>query len=512
MSACRLLIDTNVFIALEDDRKIAPDYSSLLQLAAKHKVDTFIHEAAHDDISRDKSSQRRNISLSKLKKFQIIPKVRGLTEENLAQEFGLLRKPNDVVDATLLHALSEGIVDFLVTEDRGLHTRALRYASWMSDRVLFVSEAVQLIRQTYEPTEVPIKYVEEVDACALSLSDPIFESLREDYQEFDSWWREKCVRKSRKCWVVEDSGIAGIVVRKDEEKGNTDATNEARKILKICTFKVRPESRGSKLGELLLKQVFWFAQSNSYDLIYITTYPGQETLIYLLEYFGFENTDKKNDGELVYEKKLNHDRILFAKGKSLFDLARKNYPKFYVGDNVKGYGIPIKEAYHDELFPELKIPSPQLELFNLSTIKNRPRKPGNTIRKVYLCRAKANILEPGTLLFFYKGASDSPPSQAITTVGIFENMCSASSTETLIRYTSGRSVYSEVELKKWEASEKRPVKVINFLLMGYLSEPIDLAQLKNYDVVHNHPPQSIFQIQSKSLSRILSNLNIGFEV
>jgi len=61
--------------------------------------------------------------------------------------------------------------------------------------------------------------------------------------------------------------LAGIVVRKDERPGDTDAKLPGDKILKVCTFKVRPESRGIKLGELLLKNVLWFAQRNRYDIV-----------------------------------------------------------------------------------------------------------------------------------------------------------------------------------------------------------------------------------------------------
>ena len=90
--------------------------------------------------------------------------------------------------------------------------------------------------------------------------------------------------------VVYDEGLAGLVVRKDEAANDTDAVTKADKILKLCTFKVRPEKRGVKLGELLLKQVFWFAQSNKYDLVYLSTYSEQEALTDLLEYYGFMHT------------------------------------------------------------------------------------------------------------------------------------------------------------------------------------------------------------------------------
>ena len=80
---------------------------------------------------------------------------------------------------------------------------------------------------------------------------------------------------------------------------DTDAKTPAKKILKLCTFKVRPEKRGIKLGELLLKQVFWFAQTNGFDLVYLTTFPNQQALIDLLEYYGFQRTSEDKKGELT---------------------------------------------------------------------------------------------------------------------------------------------------------------------------------------------------------------------
>ena len=139
---------------------------------------------------------------------------------------------------------------------------------------------------------------------------------------------EKCIRTLRKCWIVVDEGkLAGIVVRKDEAATDTDARTPAQKILKVCTFKVRPERRSIKLGELLLKQVPWFVQSNQYDLVYLTTFPEQETLIDLLEYYGFRSTYTTEAGELVYEKAIRRDTLVPPPGQSLFP-SRLNYPRF----------------------------------------------------------------------------------------------------------------------------------------------------------------------------------------
>ena len=509
MSTQTYLIDTNVIIGLEDNHTVQPAFAAFHSVAARHGVNIFVHEAARDDIARDKDEARRNISLSKLDKFQTLAKVRGLNADTLKAEFGSLRGPNDVVDATLLHALEIGAADFLVTQDKALHERARRHSSELGRRVLYIADAVELLRTTFEPKEIPVRYVEEVSAHTIPLSDQIFESLREDYPGFDSWWREKCVREHRNCWVIDDDELAGLIVRKDESRERTDATLPGEKILKICTFKVRPEKRGVKLGELLLKKVFWFAQINAYDLAYITTYRGQEALIDMLEYYGFRHTNTKLDGELIYEKPFSQDRLHRRDGEDIFLTDRKNYPRFISAPEIRAFGVPIKEAYHDTLYPDLKDPR-QRDLFDIAGLGSGPKRPGNTIRKVYLCRAQSGLGPPGSLMFFYKGKSVNPPSQALTAVGILEELAVARSTTDLLRLTGGRSVYSEIELAKWNASMESPVKVINYLLAGYIMPPILVDELRQAGIFSSHPPQSIFEIRADKLPALLPRLNLGF--
>ncbi len=508
MSTQTYLIDTNVVILLEDNRAVEPAFSAFTSLAAKHKVDVFVHEAARDDIGRDGNSERRRISLSKLSKFQLLTKVRGLTPADLESEFGPLPKHNDVVDATLLHALRIGAADFLVTQDRRLHDRARRHSAEIGRRVLYVADAVALLRTTFEPVEAPIRFVEEVQAHSIPLTDTIFDSLREDYVGFDDWWMKKCVKQRRPCWIVEDDGVAGLLVPKDETGADTDATQKLSKILKICTFKVRPEKRGLKLGELLLKKVFWFAQHNRYDLIYVTTFEGQTALIDLLEYFGFRQTGTKADGERIYEKRMSAAALSPVDGQSRFDTHRLNYPRFVVAPDTMAFGIPIKEGYHDILYPDLRRQA-QLELFGSLGLGGRPRRPGNTIRKVYLCRAPSNLGPPGSILFFYKGKSQLPPSQAMSAIGVLEDVRLAYSTRELLQMTGGRSVYSEHALEIWGASTSSPVKVINYLLAAYIDPIIDLRQLKEMGVISG-PPQSICQIAPTNFRVLLSHVGLGF--
>ena len=140
-----------------------------------------------------------------------------------------------------------------------------------------------------------------------------------------------------------------------------------------------------------------------------------------------------------------------------------------------------------------------------------PKTPGNTIRKVYLCRAKANISQPGALLFFYKSRSKNPPSQAITTLGVAESMTLAHSTEELRRLAGGRSVYSDTQLVSFGATDAKPVKVVNFLLITHIDPVIGLDALQNLEIITPSPQQSIFRLSRDKLVTLLGLIpKLGF--
>ena len=147
-----------------------------------------------------------------------------------------------------------------------------------------------------------LPYVVERKAYEINRDHAIFAGLRSDYPGFDQWF-DKCRRQHRECWVLEiESDIAGLVIRKDETHAEAGTQHRGPKILKICTFKVRDEFQGEKFGELLLKQVLWFAQHNKYDLMYVTAFPKHAFLIDLLSNFGFKETKRLPNGEVMFEK------------------------------------------------------------------------------------------------------------------------------------------------------------------------------------------------------------------
>jgi ribosomal protein S18 acetylase RimI-like enzyme len=517
MNTFKLLIDTNVIIGLEDAKKIEASFAELSRKCGENHIEVFVHEASAEDIARDKNLERRAVTLSKIKKFQQLRGIKLPPREILEEDFGAINSPNDEVDVTLLVAVRSKAVDFLITQDTGLYRRGQN--AGLGGRVFTVEDALEWIRQTFEPKNGQLPYIDEKFAHEVDRADEIFDSLREGYPDFDKWF-DKCISQHRRCWTITiQSELAGIIIRNDESHFDAKTKNLGPKILKLCTFKVKPKFRGEKFGEQLLKQALWHTQINGYDLTYVTAFPNQTALIELLEYYGFEHTQTRSNGEFVLEKVLSRTALLLEAGENPLTAHRRYYPRFSDRNGVKAFCVPIQGDYHRKLFPEIAITTP-LPLFPADNFKpvfstgtDNERRPGNTIRKVYVCRAQTTAIKAGDLLLFYMSKSPSfQGSQSITSIGVVEQISVTNDFTELLRLTAKRSVFSALELEGISKAKDTPVKVIDFLLAGHINPPVELNTLIDEHVFKNSPPQSITLLSPERYSKLKTHIQLGFDL
>jgi L-amino acid N-acyltransferase YncA/rRNA-processing protein FCF1 len=517
MSGFKFLIDTNIVIGLEDNRPVDTGLSELTRRCSANSVRLFVDAAVDDDIQRDNDLTRRAVTLSKLEKFERLRGISYPEDEALARSYGTINSDNDRSDCRLLFCLERNATDWLITRDTGLLRRARRVG--LGSKVLSVDDAILWLRQTFEPKTVELPFIVEREAYAIKRDDALFDSLRQDYASFDIWF-EKCARDHRKCWVVEVGGVmAGIVIRKDETRSEAKiVTTPGEKILKLCTFKMRSEFRGEKFGEQLLKQSLWFAQTNGYDVVYVTAFADKDDLRHLLESFGFGISGRQPNGELVFEKSMRKGALTIDDQTDILEFDRKSYPRFYDGPRATKYCVPIQGAYHEKLFPEISYRKP-LPLFSRADLPRertatdrQERTPGNTIRKVYLSRARVRDLKPGDLLLFYLSKDARlDASQCITTIGIVEQWRESNTAEELLKMTAKRSVFSANELTEIQNQKASPVKVVDFLLAAHVDPPIVLEKLLQLGVFNRSPPQSIARINDQRYTRLKPHLSLGFE-
>lgn len=499
----KILIDTNILIDLEDHKRISTNFSALHQKCQQHGVQIYIHEASRQDIERDKNIERKQIMLSKVEKFLPLNGIPLPTKDELECEYGSIRSSNDHVDVILLYTLhSVDAVDFLITQDRELHNRAQKLD--ISDRVFKVEDALVWLRNTYEHIKVSLPYIEAKQCHQINRKDDIFSSLKEDYSDFDKWFNNSCVKKHRDCWTINlNNKIAGIAIRKDERyedmKNDVPSSEDhfnchPKKILKICTFKIKDRYRGEKLGEQLMKQVLWWAHKNNYDFVYLTIYPKHKSLIDMLMQYGFESIGRTNS-ELYLGKAFKSDILRTpAKSNPLY-FHRQYYPAFLMGKEIGKFLIPIKGAYYETLFPE-NVNNRQCGLFNPESEIQINKIPGNTIRKVYVSNARIKSIQEGDIfLFFHLKDENSFHSQSLVTVGIVDGFNITRNREEILKLTAKRSVFSSEQLIEFTEDNKKEVKVINFLLAGHISPAIFYDRMQEIGIIG--PYQSIRYVSHK---------------
>lgn len=196
---------------------------------------------------------------------------------------------------------------------------------------------------------------------------------------------------------------------------------------------------------------------------------------------------------------------------------RRHYPRCFDGPAVRKFCVPIQPDYHRQLFPEIAF-GVDLPLFPSSTFSpmlahGSARTPGNTIRKVYLCRAKITRLRPGDLVFFYMSKDEAyAASQSITTFGVVEQVANITSADELIKQTAKRSVFSAEDLAGMAPSPLSPVKMIDFLLVGHSQPPVPLAKLVSARIFNGRPPQSIAEFSEERYQALQALLQLGFDV
>jgi hypothetical protein len=342
----RVLFDTNVLIYREDFKELPQPLQELLRILREYGHSQLIHPASIKDIKRDTNEERKRVTLSKLEGYPQLESAPEPTDDFLSS-IGGSSSPNEEVDNSILFAVYRNMVDFLITEDLGIHKKAKKLG--LEDRVLSVERALNYFNQLHSRNVPKHTLLEYKELGSLDLNDPFFDSLREDYKDFNKWFEEKS-REGRRGFVYqpEGEGIKALLVLKEEKEGIlTNPPLPDRRRLKICLLKV--DLKGSKLGELFLKLAFQYCIENGIFETYLTHYTkGDDALVHLLKEYGFENKGKLPDGQDVYLKDFRVKEEDLKKGVSAI------YPAYRDGKDVGKFLVPIRPEYHEKLFPEYR--------------------------------------------------------------------------------------------------------------------------------------------------------------
>ena len=481
----RILIDTNIFIPLEDSSTVLDDsFSKLVRLANENQHHLLVHPSSIADLKRDSNQDRREINLSRIKKYSILENPPIVDNDKLSL-LGLNQSnDNDRVDNDILFALYSDAANILISEDRRLHKKAIILN--ISDRVHYIQQAADFLRRLHSRAKVTLPNIEETNLHQIDLASPFFDSLRDGYEGFDAWFKSAS-RQGRNAWIHHDKlgNLGAICIYKEEHDPIVTDDNRAiaGKVLKLCTFKVGDEIRGRKIGELFLKAAFNYATNNDFEHIYLTMRPDeQEFLADLVMDFGFSEFGMYK-GDYVYVK--HHPPKPPKSDMEPLEYHKHFYPYFKCSAHINKFIIPIQPIYHKSLFPENQM---QFSLFSHSVA-------GNAIKQAYICNAQTKGIAAGDIVCFYR----SEDQKAITTIGVVESFENIAEADKILQKVSKRTVYSYADI---DALVSKRTKVMLFRMALHLPQPIHYTWLLNNNIIKGKI-QSIRSISDESFSKII---------
>lgn len=330
----------------------------------------------------------------------------------------------------------------------------------------------------------------------INLQDTFFDSLRQDYQGFDSWYNKKASQGEKAYILYEENELVCFLYLKEENPiDNIDITpplDPTKAWIKVGTFKVVPHK--TKLGERLIKRMFDFAISKNIFNLYLTTFPKQEPLINLLTHYGFEQYGKKGD-ELVLVKNIATNLNEMKKDICL------DYPSINT-KNISKYILGIYPQYHTGMFSDSIL---KTENFNILQDSSE----ANGIHKVYIAKIQGiENLKKGDLIIIYRTkdekASNANYSSVATSLCVVEEYRHISSftEEEFIEYCKPHNIFTEAQLKQYYKARQFP-KIIKMTYNVSFKKRVILDTLRGIVKRESEPYWGFVSLNDDEFQQIL---------
>jgi hypothetical protein len=492
----RVLLDTNVLIHREAATVVRRDIGTLFFWLDKLKYEKCVHPLSLQEIGKHQDPRVRSSFQTKLQSYHVLKTTAGM-----APAVQLLaandRSPNDRNDTILVNELYVDRVDLIISEDRGLHGKAL--ALGILHRAFTIDSFLEKVTaENPELVDYKVLSVRRTHFGQVDLHSPFFDSFRADYgsTDFEKWFNRKADDPAYVCY--ESNTLVAFLYLKveseDENYGDIEPRFTRKRRLKIGTLKV--ESNGYKLGERFLKIVFDNAIKQKVDEIYVTIFRhtiDQQRLISLLEDFGFKVHGKKIN---TYGDETVYVRDMTPRFEA--DDPKVTFP--YVSRSSRAFIVPIYPEDHTTLLPDsiLRTESPA------NFVEQEPHR--NAIRKVYVSRSIYRSLRRGDTILFYR--TGGYYKGVVTTLGIVDGVYLKIKDETeFIGLCRKRSVFSDKELREqWNYTKGSRPFIVGFLYAYSLPKRPTLKELIDNGIVRNieSVPRGFEQITQDHLTKILS--------
>jgi hypothetical protein len=496
----KILLDTNILIHREAAGAFNEDIGVLFNWLDTLHYEKWTHPDSLVEIRGHQDAKVIKVMEIKLKNYHLLKTI-AADDDKITELRAQLDRPgnqNDRFDTNILKSAYMNRVDILISEDRGIHRKAMHLN--ISDRVYTIADFLEKVTaENPGLTDYKVLSVYKKHFGNIDLSDTFFDNFRIDYPGFDDWFNRKAENTAYICTAETGQMLAFLYLKiegTDENYSDITPVLSPKKRLKIGTFKV--DLNGYKLGERFLKVIFDNALINKVDEIYVTIFPkrtGQIMLIRMLEDWGFKKHGKKNSGEYVYVRDFSPRFNPNEPTKTYPYVSRKR------GLNI----ISIYPSYHTELLPDSILNNESAENF----VENQPHR--NAIKKVYISRAYNKDIHPGDLIVFYRTKSPGQSayySAVTTTIGVVESVHTAIGSEAeFLSLCRKRSVFSDEKLKKhWNWNKKNSPFIINFLYIHSFPKRLNRKELLELGII-SAERIVLEKMEQQAFDKLLKNSN-----
>ena len=479
----KILLDTNMFIYILDHHVLDPKVEKLTRMlldSEEYKI--VIHPKTVFEAQKIKDRDLKEIFTSKLRMYTPIDDPPIPTKMFI--ELVKATSDNDKIDCEMLYAVKQNCVSYFITNDIQLKKKSSRIG--LNDRVLNIDEALEKFKPKKEENiEIPV-FIKEDYLRNIELEDPFFDSLREDYNGFDNWFKGK-QEKGEKAFVIRNQNrqVTSFLMLKEEAADDDDVTLLKKllnvKRLKISTLKVT--DKGKRIGETFIKIMTRVAMQKGDGIIYVTIFPKQEQLISQLSEYGFklytEKTTINAKGQVLKEN-------VYVK-----DMEEANYYPNIEYTDQRIFLVPIKPEFNKLLFPESEI-NPQLTFDDLGGNITS----ANAIKKAYICNSNTKQIRAGDLLFFYSTREN----MRLTAIGVVDAIYNSfDDFEEIKKLVKKRTAYTEEQLQE---VAKQDSLVILFKHYLTFEKEITYKDLLNMKIVSG-VIQQIQKIDSGKMIKII---------
>lgn len=492
----RVLLDTNIIIHREAYKVSHLSIGQLFRWFDELKFTKCIHPITEAEIKSHVNQNTVKVMGIKMVSYytlKTIAPVNKIIQDIIDTKD---KTPNDINDSLLLNEVLEERVDIFITEDRKIHQKAAVLG--IANRVFTISGFVEKCMSEHpELVNYKVLSIQKVYFGEINVDDSFFDSFKNDYPGFDSWFKRKSDEVAYVCNFK--NTLTGFLYIKIES-GNenySDITPLFSKIkrLKIGTFKVA--LNGYRIGERFLKIAFDNALVNKVDEIYLTIFentPEQLRLIELLEEWGFYYYGVKASPagkEKVYCRQFS---IKADRGKP-----KHTFP--FMSGSANIFFVPIWPDYHTELLPDSILNTESPEEYR----DNEPHR--NALSKVYISHSYERNLAPGDIILFYR--TGGKYIGVATTLGIVEKAhTSIESPEALFEICRKKTFFTNGQLLEfWNRYNHSKPFVVEFLYSYSLPKRPNLAKLVDLGIISDimSVPRGFSKISLEQLYLILKD-------